>query len=145
MRTYADLSGLPLEVAYTPEEVPAAVHRLQGCEVVLVDSAGRGPRQSSEVAALLRPLRGIGPLEVHLVLPAGLRPELARRFIIHHKPLGLTHLIVTKLDEYPEDDHVFALAEHFGLGMRWACDGQEVPSDVHSAALKRPHFATEAA
>lgn len=138
LRMVAELSGLPLDMAYTPDEVPAALQRLSGCEVILVDTAGRGPRQSSEIEALLRPLRGVGPLEVHLVLPAGLRPELARRFIAHHKPLGPTHLVVTKLDEYPDDEHVFALSEHFGLGMRWACDGQDVPHDVHAAATKRP-------
>jgi flagellar biosynthesis protein FlhF len=138
LRMYAELSGLPLEVAYAPNEVPAAVDRLSGCEVVLVDTAGRGPRQSSEVASLLAPLRGLGPIEVHLVLPAGLRAEVARRFVVHHRPLGLTHLIVTKLDECPEDDAVFALADAYGLGIRWACDGQEVPHDLHSAASKRP-------
>lgn len=145
LRMYAELSGLPIDIAYTPEEVPEAVHRLAGCEVILVDTAGRGPRQSNDLAALLQPLRGMGPLEVHLVLPAGLRPELARRFVAHHKPLGLTHLIVTKLDEFPGDEHVFALADHFGLGMRWACDGQEVPHDLHSAATRRPQLQTETA
>jgi flagellar biosynthesis protein FlhF len=138
LRTYADLSGLPLEVAYDPDEVPAALARLTDCEVILVDTAGRGPRQSAEVGALLRPLRGAGPLEVHLVLPAGMRPEWARRVLVHHRPLGVTHLIPTKLDEYPEDDVVFALAEASGLGVRWACDGQEVPHDLHPAHDKRP-------
>jgi flagellar biosynthesis protein FlhF len=141
LRTYAELSGLPLEVAYDAGEVPDALRRLAGCEVVLVDTAGRGPRQSSEVAKLLVPLRGAGPLEVHLVLPAGLRPEMARRFLVHHRPLGITHLLVSKLDECPEEDVVWALAGSAGLPMRWACDGQEVPRDVHHAATHRPQMA----
>ena len=29
-----------------------------------------------------------------------LRPDVARRFVVHHRPLGLTHLIATKLDAY---------------------------------------------
>jgi flagellar biosynthesis protein FlhF len=138
LRVYAELSGLPLEVAHDASEVPGALRRLAGCEVVLVDTAGRGPRQASEVATLLRPLRALGRLEVHLVLPAGLRPELARRYVVHHRPLQVTHLVVTKLDECPEDDAVFTLADAFGLGLRWACDGQEVPHDLHPAASKRP-------
>ena len=143
LRMYAELSGLPLEVAYEPAEVQPALGRLTGCEVVLVDTAGRGPRQSSEIAALLQPLRGMGPLEVHLVLPAGLRPELARRFVVHHRPLGVTHLAITKLDECPEDDAVFALADAYGLGLRWACNGQEVPHDLHLAATQRPSPAAQ--
>jgi len=145
LRSYAELSALPLEIAYSPAEVPAALARLDGCEVILVDTAGRGPRQSGEIAALLEPLRGAGPLEVHLVLPAGLRPELARRFVLHHRALRPTHLVVTKLDECPDDDAVFALADTFGLGVRWACDGQEVPHDLHHAATKRPQPAGAAA
>jgi flagellar biosynthesis protein FlhF len=145
LRMYAELSGLPLEVAYDANEVPVCLGRMADCEVVLVDTAGRGPRQSSEVAALLAPLRGYGPLEVHLVLPAGLRPDVARRFVVHHRPLGVTHLIVTKLDECPEDGSVFALADTLGLGMRWACDGQEVPRDLHPANTRRSEAAAQQA
>ena len=143
LRTYAELSGLPLEVAYAPNEVAAALARLAGCEVVLVDTAGRGPRQSAEIATLLAPLRGHGPLEVHLVLPAGLRPDVARRLVAHHRRLGVTHLVASKLDECPDDDTAWMLADTFGLGIRWASDGQEVPHDLHLASSKRPKSALE--
>lgn len=137
LRAYAELSELPIEVAHEPGEVEAALRRLGDCDVVLVDTAGRGPRQAGMVAKTLEPLRALGPMEVHLTLPAGLRLDHARRLVEHHRPLGLTHLLATKLDECLGDDIALQLAAETGLAMRWACHGQEVPQDLGSAERLR--------
>jgi hypothetical protein len=129
-RIYADLSRLPLEVVYETGEIPGALRRLRDREVVLVDTAGRGPRGSRDRAMLEEQLRLLQPFQVHLTLPAGLRPHLARRVVGDYRPLGVTHLLPTKLDEFPEDECAFALAAEYGLAMKWLTDGQEVPADL---------------
>src|SRR5690606_15288896 len=48
LRTYADIAGLPLEVIYNAREIPAALARLSRCEVIVVDTPGRGPRAVAE-------------------------------------------------------------------------------------------------
>ena len=75
----------------------------------------------------------IAPDEVHLVLPAGLQRSLARGVVSAHLPLGVTHLLPTKLDEYPDERGLFELARQFALPMRWLADGQEVPRDLQVA------------
>ena len=137
LRIYADLSQLPLAVAYESREIEGALRRLRGCDVILVDTAGRGPRAERDRAASHSQLLQIGPDEVHLVLPAGLCPSLARRVVAQHRTHGVTHLLPTKLDEFAEDTTAFDLAAEFGLPVRWYTDGQEVPRDLHSAAGHR--------
>ena len=137
LRIYAELSRLPLAVAYDGRELDQARHRLRGCEVILVDTAGRGPRAESDRAASRAQLLQIGPDEIHLVLPAGLCPDLARRVVAQHRAGGVTHLLPTKLDEFAEDRTAFDVAAEFGLPVRWYTDGQEVPRDLHSAATER--------
>jgi flagellar biosynthesis protein FlhF len=133
-RIYAELSGLPFEFAYEEDDVEEALRRLGHREAVLVDTAGRSPRRAQDLTATRRQLKRLGPDEVHLVLPAGLQAAHARRLLEEHRPLGVTHLLVTKLDECPDDSTVFALAAENGLPMRWAATGQEVPGDLAPAA-----------
>jgi len=133
-RIYAELSRIPLEVVYETRELKRALRRLGGCEVVLVDTAGRGPAARGDVAATRVALRELAAHEVHLTLPAGLQPRLARRLVADFREWGVTHLLPTKLDELPGDTSLFDLAASCGLPARWAADGQEVPADLRAAA-----------
>lgn len=129
-RIYADLSGIPCEVIYEAEEIPRALRRLKECEVILVDTAGRGPRGRGDAAETQKQLRWLRPQETHLVLPAGLQPRQVRRVIDEHQGYGITHAIITKLDECPEDETVFEIVAGSSLRIRWTTDGQEVPDDL---------------
>ena len=132
-RIYAELSRTPLEVVYETRELSRALRRLAACEVVLVDTAGRGPRSREDVAATRAMLHELAPHEVHLTLPAGLQPRLARRVVDDYRGWGVTHLLPTKLDEFPEDTSLFELSTACGLPVRWVTDGQEVPADLRAA------------
>ncbi len=132
-RQYAELSKLPFEVAWDVKDVVRALHRLRACDVVLVDTAGRGPRAAADLRATQERLLAIAPDEVHLVIPAGQQRTLAHRTITAHLPLGVTHLLPTKLDEFPDERGLLELARQFALPMRWVADGQEVPRDLQAA------------
>lgn len=132
-RQYAELSNAPFEVAYEAGELAPAMLRLKDREVVLVDTPGRGPRAASDLRAAQALLSELRPDEVHLVMPAGLQRSLARAILTAHLPFGVTHLLVTKLDEFPDERTLFELAREFGLPMRWVTDGQEVPRHLQLA------------
>ena len=132
-RQYADLARLPFEVVWEVKDIARAMRRMRDCAVVLVDTPGRGPRAASDLRETQERLLAITPDEVHLVLPAGLQRSLARHVVSAHLPLGVTHLLPSKLDEYPDERGLFELARQFALPMRWIADGQEVPRDLQLA------------
>ncbi|MFB3908844.1 MAG: hypothetical protein ACE15D_10615 [Candidatus Eisenbacteria bacterium] len=135
-RQFAALSGIPFAAAYEPTDLPDAVRRLRGCDVLLVDTPGRGPGRRAEIGLVREMLRALAPDEVHLALPAGLHPRLARRWIAEHRADGVTHLLPTKLDEFGDDPSIGSIAElasEHELAMRWASDGQEIPGDLRQA------------
>ncbi len=132
-RIYGELSKLPVEIVYETRQLPGALKRLRGCEVILVDTAGRGPRGHADAAETRAQLRELSPDEVHLALPAGLRLEQARRIIESHLCYGVTHLLVSKQDEDPDDTAALQLAMETGLPIRWIGHGQDVPADLRSA------------
>jgi flagellar biosynthesis protein FlhF len=133
LRTYAGITGLPLEVVHETAELGPALRRLRSRRVILVDTPGRGPRRTAETDLLQHWLHRLHPDEIHLVLPAGTRPDVARALIARHVAGGTTHLLATKLDEINGDGTLFDLAAAARLPMRWVADGQEVPFDLRSA------------
>ncbi len=133
LETYGELASSPVEVVYTIRELDRAVNRLADRDVILVDTPGRGPRNAEDIAAIRDWLEYLTPDEVHLTLPAGRMPIVTRRTIETFRPLGITHVLATKIDECPDDLRLFDVAVEAGLPVRWLTDGQEVPSDLRPA------------
>jgi flagellar biosynthesis protein FlhF len=52
LKAYADIMSLPLEVVFTPEELKQAVGRLNGCDLILVDTSGRSHRDAQRLSDL---------------------------------------------------------------------------------------------
>lgn len=133
LSTYAELASLPIEVVYAEAELQRALARLAECDVVLVDTPGRGPRQLDDTALVGRWVSALAPNEVHLVLPAGHMPSMTRRVIEGFRSYRVTHLLGTKIDECPDDTRLFDIAVADGRPMRWFTDGQHVPQDLRDA------------
>ncbi len=134
---HARLAGLPLETVYLRDEVPGALRRLRDRDVILVDTPGRGPREDEDAAAVRACLKALEPDEVHFALPAGLDATLAWRLVARARQDGVTHVLPTKLDEHPEPDALFAVADRCRLPVRWIADGQRIPGDLRRAPARR--------
>lgn len=131
--SYARVTGIPLEVVYKAEEVEGAMQRLSNCDVVLIDTPGRSPRHPEHNRAWMELLGAIGPDEIHLVIPAPMRLDAALTTLDAYDPIGVTHLLISKLDEVFEDAGVADTAVEMRLPIRWITDGQEIPVDLHPA------------
>lgn len=134
LQTYADIMDAPLEVAYHARDVENAMRALAECDVVIVDAPGRSPVHRSFRNWRVS-LDRADPDEVHLVLPATISPRVGQAHRDGYRSCGLTHLVVTKLDEMPEAGGVIELAERVGLPVRWTTDGQDVPGDLRQGGV----------
>lgn len=128
LQTYAEIAHLPLEVVYGPGDVAGAVERLADRDVILVDTPGRRPGAGADDWSAV--LAELAPAEVHLVLPAGLRLEVAQGLARTWRPAGVTHVLPSRLDELGDRGAALQLADHLELPARWASNGQELPDDL---------------
>lgn len=140
LATYAELADVPFEVVYDAREVDAAMKRLSSCDVVIIDTPGRSPAASELTERWRSLLDVLHPDEVHLVLPASLRPDLAidvaRAYRASRTHCGATHLLLSKVDEVPRESGVTELALSLELPTRWVTDGQDVPADLKPAVTR---------
>lgn len=131
LQGYADAADLPLEIVYDASEVAGARKRLSACDVIIIDTPGRGPRGADPVWRWV--LRSMQPTETHLVVPATMRVDLAAALGREYAAAGATHALLTKLDEVPNNAIVAQLAGQLTLPLRWATDGQNIPADLRAA------------
>jgi flagellar biosynthesis protein FlhF len=133
LRTYADIIDLPMEVVATPREMREAVARMSHLDLVLMDTAGRSPRDEIKIQELKSMLAEAEPDDVHLVLSstAGAKSLIAtaERFA----DVGTTAMLLTKLDEASSLGHVISLVRSCRLPISYLTDGQNVPDDIQVA------------
>ncbi|MDQ8162741.1 MAG: hypothetical protein P3C10_09175 [Gemmatimonadota bacterium] len=135
LATYAELADVPFEVVYETREVAAAMKRLSAtCDVIIVDTPGRSPASAELTERWRSLLDTIAPDEVHLVVPATLRADLAvdigRAYRSTRQHRGATHLLLSKVDEVPRETGISDLALSLEMPARWVTDGQDVPTDL---------------
>ena len=137
LRTYADIIDLPMEIVSTPREMREAIARMSDLDLILMDTAGRSPRDEVKIQELKSMLAEAEPDEVHLVLSAvsGARTlvSTAERFAT----VGTTALLVTKLDEATALGNLLSVTRQCDLPIGYLTDGQNVPDDIQVAEAEK--------
>jgi flagellar biosynthesis protein FlhF len=137
LMTYARILGASVHSANSGRELGRVLESLRSKKLVLIDTAGMGPRDvrlSEQLAALAQGARGA---EFLLALPAqgeGLALEEIIRAFARVKPAAC---IITKVDEAASLGAVISTTLRHQLKIAYLCNGQRVPEDVHSAHQRR--------
>jgi flagellar biosynthesis protein FlhF len=137
LRTYANIIGLPLEVALTPAEMRQAVHALRDCDAILIDTAGRGPNDHGRLDELHNCLDAVEPHEVHLVLSSTSSQRVLMREAEAFAALGADRLVLTKLDEAVSFGVLVNVMQAVGKKLSFITTGQEVPDHLEVGRPRR--------
>lgn len=133
LRTYADIIDLPMEVVSTPHDMREALNRLSDLDLILLDTAGRSPRDEVRIQELQAILDAARADEVHLVLSSAAGASQLRQTAEKFARVGVTSLLITKLDEAAAIGNVFTLIRSARLPVSYVTNGQNVPDDIEVA------------
>jgi flagellar biosynthesis protein FlhF len=133
LRTYADIIDLPMEVVATPREMHQAIARLADCDLILMDTAGRSPRDEVKIQELKSMLTEAAPDEVHLVLSSVASAAGLAKTAQQFAAVGTTALLLTKLDEATSLGNLLPLIRGSRLPLSYLTHGQNVPDDIAPA------------
>lgn len=130
---YGRQLGIAVHEANSGTDLNQLLERLKDYKLVLIDTAGLGPRDRA-LAAQLQWLRAARQVRTLLVLPAntsfGDMDEVVRRF----GAANLQGLVLSKLDETGRFGNALSVAVDHALPITWVTDGQDVPDDLHRAS-----------
>lgn len=132
LKTYAEIIGLPVQVAYSPKELKDGLAKLKDRDLVLIDTAGRSQNNYLHIAELKNYLEDI-KAEIHLVISATTKPSDVDEIIKAFGQLPIDRVIITKLDETNAYGVILHTCERAKAPLAFVTTGQGVPEDIDVA------------
>ncbi len=102
-------------------------------DLLLIDTPGVSPNDVELRRELDGLLRAAEPHEVHLVLPASLRPDVQRRTIEAFALFGVRRVVLSRLDEASGFGVVLEMLRQLDWAVSYLTTGQKVPTDLKKA------------
>ncbi len=133
LKTYSQIIGLPVSVAYDHAELPAIMDRYADFDLILIDTAGRSQQHLMQVGEL-KSLVDTLPCETHLVLAAQTKEEDMVDAVMRFSAARVDRLIFSKLDETSSYGTLFNVADYTGIPLSFLTTGQKVPEDIEPAS-----------
>jgi flagellar biosynthesis protein FlhF len=135
IRTFTDLIGIPLTVLDRAAELPRAI--ATGDELILVDTAGRSPLDTTAIPELAAAIEPLSDIEVHVVVPASSSPAAIDALVKRYAPLAPARLLFSKLDEQDATPELLLAPRRTRLPITWVTTGQAVPEDLEQPTAAR--------
>ena len=136
LKVYGEIMGLPVEVVLSPEQLQEAFRRHRDKDLILIDTAGRSPRDQARIDELNQFLGQGSEVENCLVLAAPTEERLQQKTLESFSPIPLSRLIFTKLDETDRCGSLINVPIRSNLPLAYLTNGQQVPEDLLRAEPK---------
>ena len=135
LSTYARIIGVPCSVANDRDELMARLKEHQDADLILIDTAGRSPKDPDHVRGLVD--IGLENASVQLVVPATHSPADLATIVEAYRPLAPAGMILTKLDEAERLGGALNTALDASIPLSYLTNGQRIPEDLHLASGAR--------
>ncbi len=136
LKVYGEIMGLAVEVVLSPEQLQEAFRRHRDKDLILVDTAGRSPRDQAQIEELNQFLGTGSKVENCLVLAAPTEERLQQKTLESFSSLPLSRLIFTKIDETDRCAALINVPIRSNLPLAYLTNGQQVPEDLLRAEPK---------
>lgn len=137
LKTYAKIMDLPLEVAGNSQELSKALARHSDKDLILIDTAGRSPKDADRLDELKGYLETQTGIDVYLCLSATTRSREIDEIIATFGTLPLTKLLFTKLDESRTFGSIVDTCLKHKIPLSYFSTGQKVPEDIEVATSRK--------
>jgi flagellar biosynthesis protein FlhF len=137
LMTYARILGAPMHAATGGRDLSRVLERLKSKKLVLIDTAGMGPRDARLQEQLAALQLGAARARVLLALPAQGEGNALDEIVRAFAPAAPAACVLTKVDEAASLGGVLSAALRHRLKIAYVCDGQRVPEDLHAAHRRR--------
>jgi len=135
-RAYTEPLGIPLHLAYTPDELKRAVKNA-AADLIVVDTPACNPQHPPQVVELGAFLTAIPERMTLLTAPATARESDTLETIACLSPFNLKGLVITKLDETRTYGGAFNLAWRSQLPLVYFTHGTRPLGDLQAASPAR--------
>ncbi|HAR64507.1 MAG: flagellar biosynthesis protein FlhF [Candidatus Margulisiibacteriota bacterium] len=134
LKTYANIIGVPIDVVFTPEEFKQTLAAHKEEDLILIDTAGRSPKNTQQMKELKKFLDMGGPgIENILVISATSKDGDVEDTVSRFDIIKSENIVFTKLDETSTFGVIINVLYNSNKKLSYFTTGQNVPDDLEVA------------
>ncbi len=137
LKTYANILGVPCFQAFKKRDLLFALRRMEGRDVVLIDTAGQSQYDRSRIEELKGIMPGDLAVSTHLLLSVATRETEMNNTAVNFSPLKFHSYIFTKIDEAERCGSIINQIMKLSLPISYITTGQNVPEDIERADKRK--------
>ena len=131
LKAYANIMRVPIEVVNKPEDLTKTIEKFKDKDLVLMDTAGRSPKNKEQMDELKKYIESKGEnLETTLVLSATSKLSVLNETIEKFEKIGFDSIIITKIDETSNLNSLLSIMKKYKYPFYYMTNGQSVPDDI---------------
>lgn len=127
----AGLIGIGFRFVGQVSDLAQAIEENKQRDYILIDTAGRGPKDMKAMDGLASFLKQSKSIECHLVMSASTKASDMRRIMHQFEVCKPDYLLFTKLDETSTPGPILNELVRTQKSFSYYTDGQKVPDDFH--------------
>ena len=137
IRTYANILGIPCFQAFNKKDLYFALGRMEGRDVILIDTAGQSQYDKARMEELRKIIPNDLPISSHLLLSVATAASEMHKTASNFSPLNFQTYIFTKIDESERCGSIVNQLMTRNLPISYITTGQNVPEDIEKANRER--------
>lgn len=137
LKTYAAIMGLPCLPAFSRRDLETAVRKMEGRDIVLIDTAGQSHLDRDRLSELCRLMEGNLSISSHLVLSTTTKMQDMREAADNFAILDPKTYVFTKVDETKRNGSIVDQVLTLKMPVSFVTNGQKVPEDIMPADKKK--------
>lgn len=136
LKVYGEIMNLPVEVVMSADQLREVLERHSNKDLILIDTAGRSPKDSVSLQELQEFIHVDPEIEPHLVLSATTRERDLYETYGRFSALEPHSLLMTKLDECDSLGVLLNIHLRNNCPLSYLANGQKVPEDLMLASAE---------
>jgi len=136
LKVYGEIMNLPVEVVMNADQLRDVLERHSDKDLVLIDTAGRSPKDSVSLQELEEFLHVDSNIEAHLVMSATTRERDLYEIYGRFSALSPQSMLLTKLDECNSLGVLLNIHLRNNCPISYLANGQRVPEDLVQATAE---------
>jgi flagellar biosynthesis protein FlhF len=133
LKIYAEIMDIPLDTAYTPEELKEALKHQEDRELIFMDTAGRSLSDEQYRKDVENIIETCEPDEIFVTLSLTTGYNAFKEIIDNLSFVKDYKIVLTKLDEVSTWGNILNFADYAKKTLSYITNGQNIPDDIEQA------------
>ena len=136
LETYASISTIPFRKVSSTKELKKVISENEDFDLIFLDTLGFNPKNQKEFIEVMDFVKSAKSDRIMLVQNSSTNEKTLRDNIERFIPIGITDVILSKVDETETMGEVLSIIKEYNLPLSFVSYGQSIPDDIAPVTSK---------